>query len=93
MIKPLNDFVLLEVEEKEKRIGSLIIATSEDKKKTNVGRVVAMGIGKIVDHKRVPIALNVGDEVIYRDYSTYEYEENNKKYLLVQEEDILAIIE
>lgn len=93
MIKPLNDFVLLEVEEKEKRIGSIIIATSEDKKKTNVGRVVAMGIGKIVDNKRVPIALNVGDEVIYRDYSTYEYEENNKKYLLVQEEDVLAVVE
>ncbi len=93
MIKPLNDFVLLEIENKEKKIGNIIISTSDSKRKTNLGRVIAMGIGKIVDNKRVPIALNVGEEVIYRDYATYEYEENNKKYLLVQEEDILAVIQ
>ncbi len=92
MIKPLNDYVLLEVEEKEKKIGKIIITASEDKK-TNTARVVAMGLGKLVDNKRVPIALNVGDEVIYKDYSSLEYIENNKKYLLVQEEDIVAVVE
>lgn len=92
MIKPLNDYVLLEVEEKEKKIGKIIITASEDKK-TNTARVVAMGLGKLVDNKRVPIFLNVGDEVIYKDYSSLEYTENNKKYLLVQEEDIVAVVE
>ena len=93
MIKPLNDYVLLEVEEKEKKIGKIFIASSNEKKKTNVARVVSIGLGKIVDGKRIPINLNVGEEVIYRDYSSFEYEENNKKYLLVQEEDVLAVIE
>ncbi len=92
MIKPLNDYVLLEVEEKEKKIGKIIITASEDKK-TNTARVVAMGLGKLVDNKRIPISLNVGDEVIYKDYSSLEYVENNKKYLLVQEEDIVAVVE
>lgn len=93
MIKPLNDYVLLEVETEERKIGSIIISSSNDKKKTNVARVVSMGIGKLIDNKRIPIALNVGDKVIYRDYSSLEYSENNKNYLLVQEEDIIAIIE
>lgn len=93
MIKPLNDYVLLEVETEERKIGSIIISSSNDKKKTNVARVISMGIGKLIDNKRIPIALNVGDKVIYRDYSSLEYSENNKNYLLVQEEDIIAIIE
>lgn len=93
MIKPLNDYVLLEKEVKENRIGSIIVSKNEDKRKTNVARIVSMGMGKLVDNQRIPIDLNVGDEVLYRDYSSFEYEENNKKYLLVQEEDILAVIE
>lgn len=92
MIKPLNDYVLLEVEEKEKKVGKIIITVSENKK-TNIARVIAMGLGKLIDNKRVPISLNVGDEVIYKDYSSLEYAENNKKYLLVQEEDIVAVVE
>lgn len=85
--------MLLEVETEERKIGSIIISSSNDKKKTNVARVISMGIGKLIDNKRIPIALNVGDKVIYRDYSSLEYSENNKNYLLVQEEDIIAIIE
>ncbi len=93
MIRPLNDYVLLEVEPTEKKVGSIILTSSNDKKKTHIARVVAVGEGKLKDGKREPIALNVGDKVVYREYSTTEYEEDEKKYLLVQAEDILAVVE
>lgn len=92
MIKPLNDYVLLEVEPTEKKVGSIILTTSNDKK-THVARVVAVGEGKMKDGKREPISIKVGEKVVYRGYSTTEYEENDKKYLLIQAEDILAIVE
>ncbi len=93
MIKPLNDYVLLEVEPTEKKVGSIILTTTNDNKKSHVATVVAVGEGKEKDGKIVPISLKKGDRVIYREYSTTEYEENEKKYLLVQAEDILAIVE
>ncbi len=92
MIKPLNDYVLLEVEPTEKKVGSIILTISKEKK-TNVAKVIAVGEGKMKDGKKEPIAVKIGDKVIYREYSTTEYEENDKKYLLIQAEDILAIIE
>ena len=93
MIKPLNDYVLLEVEPSEKKVGNIIITTKEDKHKSHVARVVAVGVGKLKDGQREPISLNIGDRVIYREYSTTDYEEGDKKYLLVQADDILAIVE
>ncbi len=92
MIKPLNDYVLLEVEPTEKKVGSIILTIAKEKK-TNVAKVVAVGEGKMKDGQKEPIAVKIGDKVIYREYSTTEYEENDKKYLLIQAEDILAIIE
>lgn len=93
MIKPLNDYVLLEVEPTEKKVGNIILTVKSDSQKSHVARVVAVGEGKLVDGVRVPISLNVGDKVIYKEYSTTEYEEEDKKYLLAQAEDILAVIE
>ena len=92
MIKPLNDFVLLEKLPSEKKVGSIILTKEE--KKGNVATVVAVGPGaKDKDGKLVPMTLAVGQRVIYRDYSGTEYEDDGHKYLLIKEEDILAIIE
>ncbi len=91
MIRPLLDYVLLEKEPSEKRAGSIIL-TSE-KKTGNVARVIAVGPGKIEDGKVIPMTLKAGEKVIYRDYSGTDYEEDGKKYLLIKEEDILAVIE
>ncbi len=91
MIKPLNDFVLLECYD-EQKIGDIYIASSKDEKRTNKARIVSLGIGKLIDNKRVPIALEVGDIVIYKEYATLECYDGNKKYLLIQEEDIIATI-
>ena len=92
MIKPLNEYVLLEKLPNEKKVGSIVL-TSE-KKQGNVATVIAVGIGKKdKDGKLCPIGLKEGEKVIYRDYAGTEYEDDCHKYLLIKEEDILAIIE
>lgn len=91
MIKPLRDYVVLEVEPAEKVVGGIIL--TESKEKPSVAKVVAVGPGKEVDGKIVPITLNIGDRVIYKEYSTTEYKDHDKKYLLIKAEDLLAIVE
>ncbi len=94
MIKPLGEYVLLEKAPSEKKVGALVLAT--EKKEGNRGTVVAIGEGRYNEKENiiVPIKnLKVGDQVIYRDYSGTDYEEDEKKYLLIKAEDILAVIE
>ncbi|MCR5490912.1 MAG: co-chaperone GroES [Bacilli bacterium] len=91
MIKPLNDYILLEKVPNEKKVGSIVL-TSE-KKQGNVATVIAVGPGKKEDGKLVALTLKAGERVIYRDYAGTEYEEDGHKYLLIKEEDILAVVE
>lgn len=93
MIKPLSDYVVLEAKPAEKKVGSIILAT-EDKNKSNVATVVAVGPGKENDKGVVgKMSVKVGDRVIYKEYSTTDYKEGDKKYLLLKNEDILAILD
>lgn len=93
MVKPLQDYLLIEKAPAEKKIGSIVLA-SDPKKTGNVASVVALGPGKVVDGKLVKIeGIKVGDKVIYREYSGTDYEEGDKKYLLIKAEDILALVE
>ena len=92
MIKPLNDNVLLEKIASEKKVGSIILTKEE--KSANVATIVAVGPGlKDENGKLVPIAVEVGQKAIYREYSGTEYEQDGHKYILIREEDILAVIE
>jgi chaperonin GroES len=92
MIKPRHDNVVLEKLPNEKKIGSIIL-TSE-KKAGNVATVIAAGEGK-KDEKGnlLPMSVKVGDKVIYREYAGTDYEEDGHKYLLLKDEDVLAVIE
>ncbi len=92
MIKPLNDYLLLEKTPSEKKVGSIVLTT--EKKSGNVATVVAVGPGK-KDEKGnlIAITLKAGDKVVYREYSGTDVEEDGKKYILIKDEDILATIE
>ncbi len=92
MIKPLNDNVLLEKIASEKKVGSIILTKEE--KAANVATVIAVGPG-LKDEKGnlVPVAVKVGEKAIYREYSGTEYEQDGHKYILIREEDILAVID
>ena len=93
MIKPLHNYVLLEVQPEEKKVGSIILAV--EKEKHNVATVVAVGEGSVVDGKLVPVSkdIQVGKRVLYKEYSTTEFKEGDKKYLLVRGDDIIAVVE
>ncbi len=94
MIKPLQDYVLLEkVKEEEKTQSGIILTTKEAKEEPSHGIVVAVGPGKVVDGTLVPVDLASGQKVIYKKYSGTEVKEDKKDYLLIKAEDILAVIE
>lgn len=92
-IKPLADRVLIEpIEEKEEKIGSIIIPDTA-KEKPQEGKVVAVGPGRQEDGKVVPLQVKVGDRVLFGKYAGTEIKKDGKEYLIVRESDILAVIE
>lgn len=91
MLRPLHDNVVLEVEPTEEKVGGLIIPKKEEK--TAVAKVVAVGPGINKDGKTVEMPVKVGDKVLYKEYSTTEYKQDETKYLVASINDILAIVE
>lgn len=92
-IQPLGDRVVIEaLEAKEKTKGGIVLPDTA-KEKPQEGKVVAAGKGKIgEDGKAVPLEVAVGDRVLYGKYSGTEVNIDEKEYLIVKEEDILAIV-
>lgn len=88
MIKPLADRVLIEPKEAETKTAAGIFIPDTAKEKPQQGTVVAVGSGK----KDEPMEVSVGDEVIYGKYAGTEVTVDDKKYLIVKQSDILAIL-
>ncbi len=94
MLRPLHDYVVLEkVKEEVKTPTGIILTTSKAKDEPSLGVVVAVGPGKTEDGKLVPIELSAGQKVIYKKYSGTEVTRDDKDYLLISAEDILAVVE
>ena len=93
-IRPLGDRILVKTEEpKEKKIGGIIIPDTA-KEKPQEGTVIAAGNGKVgKDGKIVPMEIKVGDKVLYGKYSGTEVKYEGEEYLIVKQNDILAIVE
>ena len=92
MIKPLNDNVLLKKEIIENKTASGIILSTNENKEENIGRVVAVGDGKLVDGARIPMTVKENDVVIFDKYATTDITYENEEYLLIPESKILAVI-
>ena len=88
MIKPLADRVLIEPKEAEVKTASGIFIPDTAKEKPQQGTVLAAGPGK----KDEPMEVKVGDEVLYGKYAGTEVTVDDKKYLIVKQSDILAIL-
>ena len=93
MLKPLHDNVVLKKEKVEKTTASGIVLTSDVKDSPSIATVVAVGEGTKVDGELVPLVVKVGDKVVYKKYSTTEFKYNDEEYLIIREDDILAIVE
>lgn len=88
MIKPLADRVVIEPKEAETKTASGIYIPDTAKEKPQQGTVIAAGPGK----KDEPMEVKVGDVVLYGKYAGTEVTVENKKYLIVKQSDILAIL-
>ncbi|MGI6759623.1 MAG: co-chaperone GroES [Bacilli bacterium] len=93
MLKPLHDYVVLEMEPVEEKTESGIILTGDAKEKPVIAKVLAVGEGKVVDGKLVPVTVKVGQRVVFKKYSTTDFKFKDKEYLIIAEKDILAIVE
>lgn len=93
-IRPLHDRVIVErVEEETKTAGGLFIPDSA-KEKPQKGVIIAAGKGKKTeDGKVLPLDVKVGDQVLFGKYSGTEIKLDGKEYLMMREDEILAVIE
>lgn len=93
MIKPLLDRVVLKAVENEETTKSGIVLAQTSKEKPQIAEVVAVGPGGMVDGKEVKMQLVVGDKVVYSKYAVTTLKYNDDEYIIVKQDDILAIIE
>jgi chaperonin GroES len=93
-ISPLDDRVVIEQSEAEDRTAGGIYLPEQAKEKPTRGKIVAAGPGKMLDSgNRGKMSVKIGDEVFYGKYSGTEVEVTGKKYTVLRESDILAVIE
>ena len=90
---PLTDRVVLKQLEAEETTKSGIVLPGQAKEKPQQAEVIAVGPGGVVDGKEITMQVKVGDKVIYSKYSGTEVELDNEKYVIVKQNDILAIVE
>lgn len=93
-LKPLGDRVIVEPLEKEEQTASGIYIPETAKEKPQEGLVLAVGPGRTLDDgTRAPMEVAVDDKVIFAKYAGTEVKLDEKKYLILKESDILAIVQ
>ena len=90
---PLSDRVVLKQLEAEETTKSGIILTSQTQEKPQDAEVVAVGPGGVVDGKEVKMQVKEGQKVIYSKYAGTEVKLDGEEYIIVRQNDILAVVE
>jgi len=93
-IRPLHDRLIVKrLEEEEKTKGGIIIPDSA-KEKPIEGKVIAVGEGKLNKHgKKIPLGVKKGDRILFARYAGTEVKIDGEEYLMMREDEVLAIIE
>jgi chaperonin GroES len=92
-LQPLSDWVVAQQEEAVTKTASGLYLPDKAAEKPKVAKVLALGPGKVGDdNERVKMTVKVGDRIVYKEYSTTELKIDGKEYILVREDDILAIV-
>ncbi|GMU32457.1 MAG: co-chaperone GroES [Planctomycetia bacterium] len=93
-VRPLGDKVLVKRIEAEARTAGGIVLPDSAKEKPKRGRVVSVGDGKLLDTgERVALSVKKNDEVLFTSYAGTEVKIEGEEFLIMDENDILAIIE
>ena len=93
-VRPLHDRIIVQrLEEGEQKVGGIIIPDSA-KEKPQQGKVIAAGAGKAKDDgKRIPLDVKAGDKILFGKYSGQEIKLDGEEYLIMREDEVLAVVE
>lgn len=92
-IKPLFDRVVLQIEkEKTNNIGGIFLPDMS-KEKSQIAKVVAVGIGGKVDGEEIDMQVKVGDRVLFSKFAGVEFKCEEESLLIIKQTDILAILQ
>ena len=94
-LRPLYDKIVVKrFEEQEQRTASGIIIPDTAKEKPQIGEIIAVGEGKLLQNgQQVPPKVKPGDKVVFNKYAGTEVELDGEKFLIMSEDEVLAIIE
>jgi chaperonin GroES len=92
--RPLHDrLIVRRLEEGEQKSGGIIIPDTA-KEKPQRGTVIAAGNGKVrEDGKRVPLDVKAGDRILFGKYTNQEVKLDGEEYLIMREDEVLAVID
>ena len=93
-VRPLHDRLMVQrIDEGEQKVGGIIIPDTA-KEKPQQGTVIAAGNGKVKDDgKRIPLDVKAGDRILFGKYAGQEIKVDGEEYLIMKEDDVLAVIE
>ena len=92
-LKPLCDRVVIKQLEAEETTKSGIVLPSQSQEKPQQAEIVAVGPGGVVDGKEIKMEVKIGDRVIYSKYAGTEVKLGDDEYIIIKQNDILAIVE
>ncbi|HKW90510.1 MAG TPA: co-chaperone GroES [Methylomirabilota bacterium] len=93
-IRPLHDRIVVKREEEKEVKKSGIIIPDSAKEKPQEGKVIAVGNGKVNDEgKKIPLDVKAGDKILFGKYSGSEVKLDDEEYVIMKEDDVLAIID
>lgn len=92
-IRPLGDRVVIKRIEAEETTKSGIVLPGTAKEKPQEAEVVAVGPGGLVNGKEVKMEVKVGDKVLFSKYAGNEIKVDNTEYIILKQDDILAVVE
>ena len=93
-IVPLNDKIVVERPEADEKTAGGIILPDTAKEKPKQGKIISVGDGKLLeDGKRAAFQVKVGDRVLFTSYAGNEVTHEGKEYLIMTEDDLLAVVD
>lgn len=94
MIKPIHSNVVIKATTQEQITKSgIVLPDTVEKERPEQGEVIAVGEGRLLnDGQRAPMSVKVGDVVMFKKYSPDEIKVDGEEYLVISEDDIIAII-
>ncbi len=91
-LKPLFDKIVMKQVEAEEKTASGIVLPSAAKEKPQMGQVIAVGPGGVIDGKEVKMQVKTGDTVLYSKYAGSEFKIDDENVTIIRQSDVLAIV-